>query len=141
MKRHASATWWGSIKEGRGEITTQSGTMDDTPYSFATRFEGEKGTNPEELIGAAHAGCYSMALSGILARAGTPATRIDTRADVTLEKVEAGFAITGVHLSTRLEVPGADAADLEQAAREAKEGCPVSKALDVEITLDVTVVQ
>lgn len=141
MKRHASATWWGSIKEGRGEITTQSGTMDDTPYSFATRFEGEKGTNPEELIGAAHAGCYSMALSGILARAGTPATRIDTRADVTLEKVEAGFAITGVHLTTRLEVPGADAADLEQAAREAKEGCPVSKALDVEITLDVTVVQ
>lgn len=141
MKRHASATWWGSIKEGRGEITTQSGTMEDTPYSFATRFEGEKGTNPEELIGAAHAGCYSMALSGILARAGTPATRIDTRADVTLEKVEAGFAITGVHLTTRLEVPGADAADLEQAAREAKEGCPVSKALDVEITLDVTVVQ
>lgn len=140
MKRHASATWWGDIKEGRGEITTQSGTLEDTAYSFATRFEDEKGTNPEELIGAAHAGCFSMALSGILARAGTPASRIDTRADVTLEKVEAGFAITGVHLSTRLEVPGADTADLEQAAREAKEGCPVSAALDVEITLDVTVV-
>lgn len=140
MKRHASATWWGGIKEGRGEITTQSGTLEDTAYSFATRFEDEKGTNPEELIGAAHAGCFSMALSGILARAGTPASRIDTRADVTLEKVEAGFAITGVHLSTRLEVPGADTADLEQAAREAKEGCPVSAALDVEITLDVTVV-
>lgn len=140
MKRHASATWWGTLKDGRGELTAESGVLSDTPYSFATRFENEKGTNPEELIGAAHAGCYSMALSGILARAGTPAERIDTKAEVTLEKVDGGFGITKVHLTTRLEVPDGEPAAVEKAAHEAKAGCPVSKVLNAEITLEVTLV-
>lgn len=140
MKRHASATWWGTLKDGRGELTADSEILHDTPYSFSTRFENERGTNPEELIGAAHAGCYSMALAGILARAGTPAKRIDTKADVTLEKVDDGFAITTVHLTTRLEVPDGEPEAVEKAAHDAKAGCPVSKVLNAEITLDVTLV-
>ncbi len=140
MKRHASATWWGSIRDGRGELTADGGVLNDTPYSFSTRFEDEEGTNPEELIGAAHAGCYSMALSGILTGAGTPPERIDTSADVILEKVDAGFAITKVHLTTRIQAPGADPDALKRAAQDAKVGCPVSKVLNAEITLDVTVV-
>ena len=140
MERHASATWLGTLRDGRGELTAESGILQDTPYSFSTRFENEKGTNPEELIGAAHAGCYSMALAGILARAGTPAQRIDTAADVTLEKVDDGFGITKVHLSTRLEVLDGDPEAIEKAAHEAKAGCPVGKLLKAEVTLDVTLV-
>jgi osmotically inducible protein OsmC len=140
MLRSAKATWWGSLAEGRGEIGTESGALVDTPYSFKTRFEDERGTNPEELIGAAHAGCFSMALSLILQQAGIESKRIDTEAKVQLDKVEGGFAISAVHLSTRVEAPGADPETFAQAANDAKAGCPVSQALDTEITLEATLV-
>lgn len=140
MKRKAEATWWGSLRDGRGEISAESGVLSHTPYSFHTRFENEKGTNPEELIGAAHAGCYSMALSNILTQAGMTPDRIDTQAVVTLEKGAEGFAITKVELTTRVEIPGANPAAFEKAAHEAKVGCPVSKLLDAEIVLDATLV-
>lgn len=140
MQRSASATWYGGLKDGKGEVSTESGVLATTPYSFATRFEDEKGTNPEELIGAAHAGCFSMALSMILAEAGIESKRIDTEARVTLDPVDGGFAITGIHLETRVEAPGADPAAFEKAANDAKEGCPVSEVLDAEITLDATLV-
>ena len=107
MKRSASAVWQGDLRSGRGRLTSDSGVLHDTPYSFSTRFENEKGTNPEELIGAAHAGCFSMALSNILVQAGITPERIDTRAAVYLEKGEAGFGITRVHLETRVRAPGA----------------------------------
>lgn len=140
MKRNASAVWYGSLREGRGEISSDSGILAETPYSFGTRFEEEKGTNPEELIGAAHAGCFSMALSMILGEHDVTPERIDTKAAVTLEQVEGGFAITKVHLTTRVEASGLDAAAFEEAANAAKEGCPVSKVLDAEITMDATLV-
>jgi len=140
MQRSASATWFGGLKDGRGEINSESGVLSTTPYSFSTRFEGEKGTNPEELIGAAHAGCYSMALSMVLAEAGIESKRIDTGARVTLEEADGGFAITGIHLETRVEAPGADPKVFEQAANDAKDGCPVSKVLNAEITLAATLV-
>jgi osmotically inducible protein OsmC len=140
MLRSATATWWGSLAEGRGEISTESGALADTPYSFKTRFENERGTNPEELIGAAHAGCFSMALSVILQKAGIESKRIDTEAKVQLDKVEGGFAITAVHLSTRVEAPGADPEAFRQAADDAKAGCPVSQVIDAEITLEATLV-
>jgi len=141
MKRTATATWWGSLREGRGELGTESGVLSTTPYSFKTRFENEKGTNPEELIGAAHAGCFSMALSAALQKAGIDVERIDTEAQVTLEQVEGGFGITGIHLVTRVEAPGADPEAFEEAANGAKAGCPVSKALAAtEITLEATLV-
>ena len=110
------------------------------PYSFKTRFENERGTNPEELIGAAHAGCFSMALSLILQKAGIESERIDTEAKVQLDKVEGGFAITAVHLSTRVEAPGADPDAFAKAADDAKAGCPVSQVIDAEITLEATLV-
>jgi len=140
MKRNASATWYGSLQEGRGEISSDSGILADTPYSFGTRFEDQKGTNPEELIGAAHAGCFSMALSMILGEHDVTPERIDTKASVTLEQVDGGFAITSVHLTTRVEAPDLDADAFEEAANAAKEGCPVSKVLDAEITMDATLV-
>ena len=140
MQRNASAVWYGSLKEGRGELSSDSGILSDTPYSFGTRFEDERGTNPEELIGAAHAGCFSMALSMILGEHDVTPERIDTEAAVTLEQVDDGFAITKVHLTTRVEVSGLDPADFEEAANAAKAGCPVSKLLDAEITLDATLV-
>lgn len=136
MKRHASAVWQGSLKEGKGRLGTESGVLDDTPYSFSTRFEDEPGTNPEELIGAAHAGCFSMALSMMLTGEGMEPEEIETRAAVSLEKVEGGFAITGVHLDVSARVPGASDDDFQRLAGQAKEGCPVSGALDVEITMD-----
>lgn len=136
MKRHASAVWQGSLKEGKGRLGTESGVLDDTPYSFSTRFEDEPGTNPEELIGAAHAGCFSMALSMMLTGEGMEPEEIETRAAVSLEKVEGGFAITGVHLDVSARVPGASDDDLQRLAEQAKEGCPVSQALDVGITMD-----
>ena len=136
MKRKASAVWTGGIRDGRGKISTDSGVLRDTPYSFTTRFENGAGTNPEELIAAAHAGCFSMALSAQLGSAGLTAERISTSASVTLDKVEGGFAITAVHLEVTAKVPGADSKTFETAANNAKTGCPVSKVLNAAITMD-----
>ena len=136
MKRSATARWNGDIKGGKGTISTDSGVLSDTQYSFSTRFESGIGSNPEELIAAAHAGCFSMALSGFLGSAGQAPTRIDTKATVTLEKADLGFAITGVHLDVTAEVPGMDEATFQGAAKQAKEGCPVSKVLNATITMD-----
>lgn len=138
MKRHANAHWEGGLQDGKGTVSTQSGVLDEQQYSFGTRFEDGKGTNPEELIGAAHAGCYSMALSMILGEEGMTADSIDTKADVTLDQVEGGFAITAIHLTLEASIPGADKAKFEEAAEKAKQGCPVSKVLNAEITLDAT---
>ncbi|MGH9942482.1 MAG: OsmC family protein [Pyrinomonadaceae bacterium] len=136
MKRKASAVWKGGIKDGKGSISTDSGVLADTQYSFSTRFEEGVGTNPEELIAAAHAGCFSMALSGQLGNAGLTAERIDTTATVTLDKTEGGFAITAVHLEVTAKIPGADQQAFETAANNAKAGCPVSKVLNAKITMD-----
>ena len=136
MLRKATAVWNGGIKDGSGKISTDSGVLKDTQYSFATRFEDGVGTNPEELIAAAHAGCFSMALSGQLGNAGMTAESINTTAEVRLEKVEGGFAITKVHLTVRARIPGADNEAFMTAANNAKAGCPVSKVLNAEITMD-----
>lgn len=138
MKKTATAVWQGDLKTGKGTISTESGALKEQPYGFNTRFEGEPGTNPEELIGAAHAGCFSMALSNILGQKNAKAERIDTKAEVTLDKVEGGFAISAVHLTLKAKVPGMSQADFEAAANEAKTGCPVSKVLNAKITLDAT---
>jgi lipoyl-dependent peroxiredoxin len=138
MKRNASAVWKGGLKDGKGTISTDSGVLADTQYSFGTRFEDGKGTNPEELIAAAHAGCFSMALSGQLGAAGMTAERIDTTASVTLEKLDSGFAITAIHLAVKAKIPGADPAAFQTAAGNAKAGCPVSKVLNATITMDAT---
>ncbi len=136
MKRHGSAAWQGGLRDGKGAISTESGALKEYPYGFGSRFEGKPGTNPEELIGAAHAGCFTMALSLILSEAKLTAERMDTTAGVTLEKVADGFAITAVHLTLRAKVPGADPAKFEELAGKAKAGCPVSKLLNAKITLD-----
>ena len=136
MKRSASAVWKGGLKDGKGSISSDSGVLSETQYSFSTRFEDGKGTNPEELIAAAHAGCFSMALSGQLGQAGLTAESIRTTASVRLEKTDAGFAITSVHLEVRAKVPGADQQAFDKAAQNAKAGCPVSKVLKAEITMD-----
>ncbi|MDD1506326.1 OsmC family protein [Pseudomonas sp. CNPSo 3701] len=136
MKKTASAHWQGGIKDGKGTISTQSGVLSEQPYGFNTRFEDKPGTNPEELIGAAHAGCFSMALSKELGEAGMTAESIDTKAEVTLDKQGGGFAITAVHLSLKAKIPGADRAAFEKAVETAKTGCPVSKVLNAEITLE-----
>jgi osmotically inducible protein OsmC len=136
MKRKASARWQGNLKAGKGTISTDSGVLSDTQYSFATRFEQGTGTNPEELIAAAHAGCFSMALSAQLEAAGLRAESIRTSATVTLDKVADGFAITAVHLDVTAQVPNADKAAFEKAASQAKSGCPVSKVLNAPITMD-----
>ena len=141
MKRNASAEWKGGLKDGKGTISTDSGVLSSTQYSFSTRFEDGVGTNPEELIAAAHAGCFSMALSGQLAQAGLTADSIRTTASVRLEKTDAGFAITSVHLDVKARVPGADEAAFSTAANNAKAGCPVSKVLKAEITMDATLEQ
>jgi osmotically inducible protein OsmC len=138
MKTNGSAVWQGGLKDGRGAISTRSGALKDYPYGFAARFEGKPGTNPEELIGAAHAGCFTMALSLILGEAGLTAERMETTADVTLDKVADGYAITKVHLTLRAKIPGADRAKFDELAAKAKAGCPVSKLLKAEITLDAT---
>jgi lipoyl-dependent peroxiredoxin len=138
MKRSASAEWRGGLKDGKGVISTESGVLANTQYSFGTRFENGKGTNPEELIGAAHAGCFSMALSAQLGEAGMTADRIATTAAVTLDKVEGGFAITAIHLTVKATIPGADPARFQTAANNAKGGCPVSKVLNATITMDAT---
>jgi lipoyl-dependent peroxiredoxin len=135
MNRKASAVWQGGLKDGRGTVSTESGVLSDTAYSFRTRFENEKGTNPEELIGAAHAGCFSMALSAQLGEAGLTPDRIETTATVTLEKMADGFAVTAVHLDVSTTIPGADDAKFQAAANKAKEGCPISKLLNTKITM------
>ena len=136
MKRNASAEWQGGLKDGKGIISTDSGVLSQTQYSFSTRFEEGIGTNPEELIAAAHAGCFSMALSGQLGQAGLTAESIRTTAAVRLEKTDQGFAITSVHLDVTARVPGADQTAFETAANNAKTGCPVSKVLNAEITME-----
>ena len=138
MKRKASAVWNGGLKDGQGTISTDSGVLSNTQYSFSTRFEDGVGTNPEELIAAAHAGCFSMALSGQLGQAGLTAESINTTATVRLEKTESGFAITSVHLEVKAKVPGADQEAFETAANNAKAGCPVSKVLKAEITMEAS---
>jgi lipoyl-dependent peroxiredoxin len=135
MKRKASAVWQGGLKDGKGSITTDSGVLSATQYSFSTRFEEGKGTNPEELIAAAHAGCFSMALSGQLGNAGLTAEKIETTASVTLEKTEAGFTITKVHLDVTARIPDASKEAFETAANNAKAGCPISRLLKAEITM------
>lgn len=136
MKRKASAHWEGGLKAGRGTVSTASGALDKAPYSFGTRFEDDTGTNPEELIGAAHAGCFSMALAMMLGEAGHTPESIDTRAAVSLEQSEGGFAIKAVHLDVTAKVPGINAAAFEKAANDAKAGCPVSRLFNADITLD-----
>ena len=136
MQRKASAQWRGGLKDGKGTVSTGSGALQNKAYSFTTRFENEPGTNPEELIAAAHAGCFSMALSGQLGGAGMTAAAIDTTATVTMEKLEAGWTVTKVHLDVTAKIPNADKAKFEQAANNAKAGCPISRLLKAEITMD-----
>ena len=136
LQRKGSAQWKGGLKDGKGTVSTASGVLKGTPYSFSSRFEGQQGTNPEELIGAAHAGCFSMALSAQLDGAGLKPESIDTTATVSLEKLEAGFAITSVHLEVRAKVPNADNGKFDELTKKAKEGCPVSKVLNAKITMD-----
>ena len=135
MKRKASATWTGDLKKGRGTVSTGSKILSHTPYSFSTRFEEEPGTNPEELIGTAHAGCYSMALSMILGLAGMVPDKIETEATITLEKLGDGFSVTASHLDVTATIPGANDADFQAAAEKAKISCPISKLLNANITL------
>jgi osmotically inducible protein OsmC len=136
MNRNGSAVWRGGLKDGKGTVSTQSGVLKDAQYSFSTRFENGIGTNPEELIAAAHAGCFSMALSGQLGNASLTANEIATTATVTLEKGEQGFAVTKVHLVVEADVPGASQEQFATAAAAAKAGCPISKLLNAEITME-----
>ncbi|HTS19517.1 MAG TPA: OsmC family protein [Verrucomicrobiae bacterium] len=136
MKRKASAIWTGGLKDGKGAISTESGVLKDTQYSFTTRFENGIGTNPEELIAAAHAGCFSMALSAQLGGANLRPERIATTATVTLEKLDVGWTLSAVHLDVSAKVPGASAAAFETAAKNAKAGCPISRVLNATITMD-----
>ncbi|HET7849611.1 MAG TPA: OsmC family protein [Pseudolabrys sp.] len=140
MSTYGSAVWSGGLKDGKGAISTKSGALKDYPYGFASRFEGKAGTNPEELIGAAHAGCFTMALSLILGEASLTADKMETQADVTLEKVPDGFAITRVHLTLKAKIPGIDNAKFQELAAKAKAGCPVSKLLKADITLDASLI-
>src|SRR6185503_17732093 len=136
MIKKASAIWKGGIKDGSGTISTETGVLNNAPYGFKSRFENGKGTNPEELLGAAHAGCFSMALSLILGEAGMTAEKIETQAAVTLEKVGDGFSITSSHLDVTAKIPGADPAKFQEAANKAKAGCPLSKVLNAKITMN-----
>jgi len=138
MIRSASAVWTGTLKEGNGTMTAPSGVLTNAAYTFATRFETAPGTNPEELVAAAHAGCFSMAFSGKLVAAGLTPVRIATTATVTLEKTDAGQTVTAVHLKTVGEVPGATAEVFAKAADDAKNTCPISRLLKATITLDAT---
>jgi len=140
MVRKASAVWKGSLKEGKGTISSDSGVLSNTPYSFSTRFENAKGTNPEELIAAAHAGCFTMALSAQLGNAGITPESLETTASLTLDKLEAGWTITKVHLDVAARIPGVDKAAFDKAAENAKEGCPVSRLLKAEITMTARLV-
>jgi osmotically inducible protein OsmC len=136
IKRRGSAVWSGGLKDGKGAISTESGALAGHPYGFSSRFEGVKGSNPEELLGAAHAACFTMALSLILGEAGLTADSMETSAAVTLEQVPDGFAITAVHLSIDAKIPGTDQASFQALAEKAKAGCPVSKLFKADITLE-----
>ena len=136
MDSKASAVWKGSLKDGNGEVSSESGVLSSAAYTFATRFEGKPGTNPEELIAAAHAGCFSMALSAQLGGSGLTPDHVSTTATVTLEQTDGGFAVTKVHLNVSARVPGADQAAFDTAAGNAKAGCPISKLLNAEISMD-----
>ncbi|HEV2275143.1 MAG TPA: OsmC family protein [Acidobacteriaceae bacterium] len=142
MDRTASAVWQGNLKEGKGRISTQSGVLKDSQYSFSTRFENGIGTNPEELIAAAHAGCFTMALSAQLSTANLPPASLETTAKVTLDKTDAGFTVTKIHLTCKAKVPNADHAAFEKAAQEAKKNCPISRLFqgNTDITLDASLV-
>ena len=136
MNRKGSAVWKGGLKDGKGTVSSASGVLANTQYSFSTRFEDGIGTNPEELIAAAHAACFSMALSGQLGAAGMTAESIDTTATLTMEKLEAGWTTTQVHLDVTARIPGADAAKFQTAANNAKTGCPISRLLNTKITME-----
>ncbi len=138
MKRTASAQWRGDLKSGKGAISTESGVLSQTQYSFSTRFESGKGTNPEELLAAAHAGCFTMAVSAQLAVAGLTAESLETACTITLEKLPDGFAITASHLELKARIPGATGEQFHTAVENAKTGCPVSKLYRAEITLSAT---
>jgi lipoyl-dependent peroxiredoxin len=138
MKKTATAEWKGGLMDGSGTMSTETGVLTNAPYGFKSRFEDGPGTNPEELIGAAHAGCFSMALSLMLGQNKLKADYIRTKAEVTLDKVDEGFAITASHLTVHAKIPGADAATFTRIANEAKAGCPVSKVLNANITMDAT---
>jgi osmotically inducible protein OsmC len=140
INKTGSAKWSGGLKDGKGRVSTESGALKDLPYGFNTRFEGEPGTNPEELIGAAHASCFSMALSLILGNDGMTADEIATSARVSLEKEGEGFAITKIHLDVKAKIPGASEEAFQRAAKTAKENCPVSKLFKAEITMDAALV-
>jgi osmotically inducible protein OsmC len=133
--RKASAVWNGSLKEGKGTISTETGVLSNTQYSFTSRFENGRGTNPEELVAAAHAGCFAMALSAELGKAGITPESLEVTAAVTMEKLDVGFTVTKVHLDLTARIPGADKAAFEKAAGAAKAGCPISRLLKAEITL------
>lgn len=138
ITKSGSAKWQGGLRDGKGEVSTESGALASQPYGFATRFEDAKGTNPEELIGAAHAACFSMALSKQLGDAGMTDARIETTSAITLDQKDGGFAVTKVHLTTNVSASGDEAA-IRKAAEEAKAGCPISKLLNAEISMDLTV--
>jgi osmotically inducible protein OsmC len=140
MTTFGTAKWQGGLKDGKGWLSTKSGAMAEQPYGFASRFEDKPGTNPEELIGAAHAGCFTMALSKILGDAGFTASEMNTKAEITLEKQGDGFAITKSHLTLRAKIPGIDEAKFKELAGMAEKGCPVSKLLKAEISLDAALV-
>jgi len=136
MKRHASAVWQGTLKEGKGSLSTQSGTLQETPYNFSGRFESGSGTNPEELIAAAHAGCFTMALGAKLSAAGFPPEKLSTRANLTLEQVSGNWTITTIHLELTGKVPGVERAKFDELANDAKANCIISRALTAKITLE-----
>lgn len=136
MKRKATAQWRGDLKTGKGTISTESGVLSESRYSFTTRFENEKGTNPEELVAAAHAGCFTMALSAELGKANLTAESLRTTATVSLEKGDSGFSVTASHLELTAKVPGATQEAFMAAARSAEANCPISKLLKAKITLD-----
>lgn len=140
MVRKASAVWKGSLKEGKGTISSESGVLSNTAYSFSTRFENAKGTNPEELIAAAHAGCFTMALSAQLGNAGITPESLETTASLTLDKLEAGWTVTKIHLDVAARIPGADKAAFDKAAENAKAGCPISRLLNAKITMSTRLV-
>ena len=140
MKRSGSAVWKGGLKDGKGTVSTDSGVLSSVPYNFSKRFESEKGTNPEELIAAAHAACFSMALSLFLGEAGMTAESIDTKATISLEQKDGGFAVTSSHLQTTVKIPKANKAGFEQAVETAKSGCPISKLLNAKITMEAKLI-
>lgn len=138
IQKYATAHWSGGLKDGKGTVSMESGALKDNPYGFNTRFDGQAGTNPEEMVAAAHAACFSMALSKVLGDAGMVADSIDTKATITLEQKDGGFAVTKSALELTLKVSGADQAKMKEAAEGAKAGCPISKLFNCEITLDAT---